>query len=213
MTLLELIIVLAILSVTSDAIFSLMYASLKTYWKGDAATQAQQGARIATDRMIRDLRQARRLITGVTETAGSTSVTFNTGNCATAPQISFALPHLASFTLSDGSTIYDTDANASGTIPYDGWYVSYYLTATSNGTTANATGPYLVRASYDLVGNTLIVTDVANNITGLAFNPAGTCPGTSAREFTLQVTALQNQTGQNVSSKTIVTDDVALRNQ
>src|SRR5579859_4736009 len=82
MTLLELIIVMAILSVTSDAIFSLMYASLKTYWKGDAATQAQQGARIATDRMIRDLRQARRLITGVTETAGSTSVTFNT---ATAP--------------------------------------------------------------------------------------------------------------------------------
>jgi prepilin-type N-terminal cleavage/methylation domain-containing protein len=211
MTLVELMIVLLILSLTSSAMFSLLLTSFKVYWKGDAATQAQQGARISTDRMVRDLRQARRLINGVTETVGSTSVTFNTG--CTTPQVSFALPHLASITLADGSTVYDTDPNASGTIPYDGSYVSYYLAASSNSATPNTAGPYLIRASYDLVGNTLTVATVAGNITGLALNPSGTCPTTATREFTVQVTAVQNQTGQNVSSKTIITDDVTLRNQ
>lgn len=210
MTLIELMIVLAILGVTSEAIFSLMYASLKVYWKGDAATQASQAARISTDRMVRDLRQAGTLIDGKTKTVGSVTVNFNT-NCTT-PQISFVLPHVGTIALSDGTFISGTDANVSGVMPYDGWYVSYYLAGSSNSTTPNATGPYLIRASYDFAGTTITVADVATNITSLAFSYGGTCPTTASREFTLQVTAVQNQTGQNVSSTTVVTDDVTLRN-
>jgi prepilin-type N-terminal cleavage/methylation domain-containing protein len=211
MTLLELMIVLAIMSVASGAMFSLLFASFKTYWRGDAATQAQQGARIGLDRMTRDLRQARRFINGVTETIGSTSVTFNTG--CTTPQISMALPHLGNVTLSDGSTIYATDANASGTVPYDGTYVSYYLAAATNSATPNTTGPYLIRASYDLVANTITLSNVARNITGLGLSAGGSCPTTATRELTLTLTALQNQTGEGVSSTTILKDDVAVRNQ
>ena len=212
MTLIELMIVMLILSVTSEAIFSLVYASLKTYWKGDAATQAQQGARISVDRMTRDLKQARKLINGGTRTVGATSVTFNTG--CTTPQISFRLPHLASISLADGSTVFDTEPDpTSGQIPRDGWDVSYYLAAASNSATPNTTGPFLIRAAYDIVGNTLTLTTVAGNVTGFALNPGGTCPTTSSREFTVQVTASQTQTGQNVSSQTIVRDDVTLRNQ
>jgi prepilin-type N-terminal cleavage/methylation domain-containing protein len=218
-TLIELMIVLVILSLTTEAIFSLVYASLKTFWKGDAATQAQQGARTSTDRMMRDLRQARRLITGVTKSVGPTSVTINTG--CTTPQVSFALPHLTSINLTDSSSIYATDPYAAGavpgstppagTVPYDGWYVSYYLAAASNSATPNTTGPYLIRASYD--GTAITLATIARNVTGLALNPGGTCPTTSSREFTVQVTAIQNQTGQNVSSQTIITDDAALRDQ
>lgn len=211
MTLIELMVVVAIMSVASSAMFSLLFAGLKTYWKGDVATQVQQGARISIDRMTRDLRQARRLINGVSETVGATSVTFNTG--CTTPQISMALPHLASVSLADGSTIFAPDANASGTIPYDGWYVSYYLAAASNSATVDTAGPYLIRATYDITNNTLALATVAGNVTALAFNPGGTCPTTSTREFTAQVTASQTQTGQNVSSQTVVTDDVTLRNQ
>ena len=215
LSLVELVIVLAILSVTSDAILSIMYASLKTYWKGDVATQVQQGARVSVDRMIRDLRQAGQLINGVTETAGSTSITFDTA-CAT-PQISMALPHLASVGLTPTGTIFAPDAETSamphpGQIPYAGSYVSYYLAASSNSATPNTTGPYLIRASYDLVATTITLATVASNVTGLALNPAGTCPTTSSREFTVQVTASQTQTGQNVSSQATVVDDVKLRN-
>lgn len=212
MTLIELIIVLLILSLTSDAIFSLMFASLKTYWKGDVATQVQQGARISADRMVRDLRQSRTLINGVTRTSGSTSVTFNT-SCTT-PQISAVLPHLATVTLTDGTGIFATDPLSSGAIPYDGWDVSYYLAATSNSATPNTNGPYLIRASYDLVGSTgLTLATVANNITGLTLSAGGSCPSASSLEFTVTVTASQSQTGQNVSSQAVVTDDVRLRNQ
>jgi len=216
MTLIELLIVLLILSLTSDAIFSLMFASLKTYWKGDAATQAQQGARVSADRMVRDLRQSRILINGVTRTAGATSLTFNTSGglaSCTTPQISVVLPHLASVTLADGSSIFATDSNASGALPYDGSDVSYYLAATSNSATPNTTGPYLIRASYDLVGASLTLATVASNITGLTISAGGVCPSVSSREFTVTVTATQNQSGQNVSSQTVVTDDVTLRNQ
>jgi prepilin-type N-terminal cleavage/methylation domain-containing protein len=217
MTLIELMIVLLILSLTSDAIFSLLFASLKTYWKGDAATQAQQGARVSVDRMIRDLRQAGQLINGVTKTVGATSVTFNT-SCTT-PQISFALPHLGSVQLTPTTAgiISATDAETSvmphpGLLPYAGTYVTYYLAASSNSATANTTGPYLIRAAYDIVGNTIALTNVAGNVTGLALNPAGTCPTASSKEFTIQVTATQTQTGQNVSSQIVVTGDVTLRN-
>lgn len=215
MSLIELLIVLAILSLTSEAVFSLLYAGLKTYWKGDAASQAQQGARIAVDRMIRDLREAGQLINGTTETAGMNSITFNT-SCTT-PQISVALPHFATVALTPTGSIFATDAETSsmpnpGTVPYAGTYVSYYLSAVSNSGTANTTGPYLIRASYDLVARTITLTDVAANITGLSFTAGGSCPTTSSRSFTVQVTATLNQTGQNVSSSATVTDDVTLRN-
>ena len=216
MTLIELIIVLAILSVTSDAIFSIMFASLKTYWKGDLATQVQQGARISSDRMVRDLRQAGSLIDGKTKTVGATTVNFNT-SCGAAPQISFVLPHLTLITLSDGSPIYDTDANGSGVIPYDGWYVSYYLAASSNSATPNATGPFLIRASYDFAGNAITLATVANDITGLTLSAVGACPTTAAHEFTVTLTAHQQTGGQVTAtgyqqSQTVITDDVALRN-
>lgn len=215
MSLVELLIVLAILSITSDAIFSIMFASLKTYWKGDVATQVQQGARVSADRMIRDLRQAGQLINGVTETAGATSITFNT-SCTT-PQISMALPHLASVALTPTGTIFGPDAEVAGMpnpgqIPFAGSYVSYYLASSSNGTTPNTTGPYLVRASYDLVATTIRVTTVAGNVTGLSLSHQGSCPTTASRQFTIQVTASKTQTGQNVSSQATVTDDVELRN-
>jgi hypothetical protein len=208
-------IVLAILSITSDAIFSIMFASLKSYWKGDVATQVQQGARVSVDRMVRDLRQAGQLINGVTKSSGATSVTFNT-SCTT-PQISMALPHLASLSLTPTGTIFAPDAETAGMpnpgqIPYLGSYVTYYLAASVDSTTLNTTGPYLIRASYDVVATTITVTTVARNVTGLALNPAGTCPTTASREFTIQVTASQSQTGQNVSSTATVTDDVSFRN-
>lgn len=216
MTLIELMVVMTILSLTSSALFSLLFAGFKTYWKGDAATQVQQGARISVDRMIRDLRQAGQLLNGVTETAGATSVTFNT-SCTT-PQISMVLPHLASVSLSPTATIFATDAETGamphpGLFPYAGWYVSYYLAASSNSATANTAGPYLIRAAYDLVGNTITLTNVAGNVTGLSLSAGGSCPTASSREFTIQVTASsQTQTAQNVSSQTTVTGDVTLRN-
>jgi prepilin-type N-terminal cleavage/methylation domain-containing protein len=210
MTLIELMIVLLILSVTSSAMFSLLLTSFKVYWKGDVATQAQQGARISVDRMVRDLRQARRLITGAGATVGSQTVSFQT-SCT---QISMALPHLASTTLADGSTIFATDPNSSGAIPYDGSWVTYYLAASSNSSTPNTTGPYLIRGSYDIVANTITLATVAGDITGMALSATGgVCPTTASREFTMTLTAAQQATGQNVASQTIVTDDVTLRNQ
>ena len=213
MTLIELMIVLAILSLTSEAVFSLLYAGLKTYWKGDAASQAQQGARIAVDRMIRDLRGAGQLINGTTQTVGATSVTFNT-SCS---EISMVLPHFATVALTPTGSIFATDAETSsmpnpGTLPYAGTYVAYYLSAASNSATANTTGPYLIRASYDLVANTITVSNVATNITSLQFTAGGSCATTASRSFTMVVTAAQTQTGQNVSSSATVTGDVTLRN-
>lgn len=223
MTLIELMVVLAILLVASGAMFSLLFQGLKTYWKGDVATQVQQGARISIDRMTRDLRQAGQLINGVTETAGSTLVTFNT-SCTTVSspttptQVSMALPHLAPVPLTPTGAIFATDAETNamphpGLIPYAGSYVSYYLAASSNSATPNAAGPYFIRASYDLVANTITLATVAGNVTGLSLSAAGgSCPTTSSREFTMQVTASQTQVGQNVSSQATVTDAVTLRN-
>jgi prepilin-type N-terminal cleavage/methylation domain-containing protein len=209
MTILELMIVLVILSIASDAMFSLLFASYKAYWKGDVATQVQQGGRIAATRMIRDVRAGRRLISGVTRTVGPTSVTFNT-SCT---QVSMVQPHLGSVTLADGSSIYAPDPNAGGTVPYDGYDVSYYLAATSNGTTPNTAGPYLIRASYDIVANSIAVSNVAGNVTALNFSSGGGCITTATREFTMTITASQTQTGQGVSSQIVIKEDVTLRNQ
>jgi len=204
MTLVELMVVLLVFSMVMGAVFSLLQTSLTAYWKGDLATQVQQGGRISLDRLTRDLRQARRLITGVTQGG----FTFNT-TCTPAPQLSFVLPHTATVTLADSSTIYATDANSSGTIPYDGSYVSYYLAATQGGTTPNSSGPFLSKTVYDLVAATLATTTVASNITALSTG----CPATTAREITITVTASQTATGQKVSSTDVVKSDVTLRNQ
>jgi prepilin-type N-terminal cleavage/methylation domain-containing protein len=209
MTILELMIVLVILSIASNAMFSLLFASYKAYWKGDVATQVQQGGRIAVTRMIRDVRAGRHLVSGITRTAGATSVTFNS-SCT---QVSMVQPHLANVTLADGSSIYAPDPNGTGTVPYDGYDVTYYLTATTNGTAPNTTGPYLVRAVYDLVANTLSVSNVAGNITSLNFSSGGGCITTASREFTMTITASQTQTGQGVSSQIVIKEDVTLRNQ
>ncbi len=222
MTFVELLVVLLVFSMVMGAVFSLLSTSLRAYWKGDLATQVQQGGRIGLERIMRDLRQARRLINGVTETVGSSTFTFNTvGGDPTScpnPQISLVLPHLATVTLSDGSTIYTTDPDSSGVIPRDGWYVSYYLAASQAGqlgsTTPNAAGPFLQRTVYDVVGNTLSTVSVASNVTSLAFLAGSTvCPGTGPREVTVKLTASQTASGQNVSSTDVVTSDVALRNQ
>jgi prepilin-type N-terminal cleavage/methylation domain-containing protein len=218
MTLLELMIVLGILSIASDAMFSLLLASYRVYWKGDVATQVQQGGRIALSRMIRDVRAGRHLINNVTRTAGVTTVTFNTACAPNPPQISVVQPHLGNITLADGSTIYAPDASAgpsppAGTIPYDGYDVTYYLAATLDGTTPNTNGPYLIRAVYDINAGTIVTTNVATNVTSLGFSAAGACPTTATREFTMTITASQTQAGQGVSSKIVIVDDVTLRNQ
>jgi type II secretory pathway pseudopilin PulG len=214
MTLVELLIVLAVFSLVMGAVLSIFTTSLKAFWKGDLNTQVQQGGRLSLDRISRELRASRRLITGVTQGG----FTFNL-TCSPNPQISFVLPHMVTVTLSDGTTsAYVTDANGSGTNPYDGWYVSYYLAATPGSATQNATGPYLIRKQYDLVGLALSTTTVATNITSLAILDRATsaCPTAGAsgtRDVKLTVTASQTATGQGITATDVVSSDVTLRNQ
>lgn len=216
MTLLELMMVVAITSLVAGAVFSVFMSSLTTYWKGDINTQVQQGARVAFDRLTRDLRSARRLCSSSTCTP-SGSFTFAVV-CTPNPQISFALPHYGNMTLSDSSVIYGTDPDSSGRIPYDGSFVSYYLAATQGSTTQNASGPYLERTVYNIQGVTTSTTTIASNITSLAFSAGGACPTTASRQVAVTVTAtlpLPNQpTSQSVPPSTaVLTMDVFLRNQ
>ncbi len=211
MTLVELMTVLMVFSLVMGAVFSVFMTSLTAYWKGDLATQVQQGGRIGLDRLTRDLRQGRALINA--QTWGG--FTFNTA-CTPNPQISFVQPHIGNVQLSNGSFISATDANTTtGAMPYDGYDVSYYLAAAqasaSGGTTPNAGGPYLNKTVWDKVNASLTTVTIASNVTGLAF--PGTCPTTTSREITVQITASQTVTSTNVSSKDVVTSDVALRNQ
>ncbi len=213
MTLVELMMVLMVFSLVMGAVFSLFMTSLTAYWKGDLATQVQQSGRIGLDRLTRDLRQARALINA--QTWGG--FTFNTA-CTPNPQISFVQPHIGNVQLFITPTslfISATDANTTtGAMPYDGYYVSYYLSAAqasaSGGTTPSAGGPYLNKTVWDIVNASLTTVTIASNVTGLAF--PGTCPTTASREFTVQITASQTVTATNVSSKDVVTSDVALRN-
>lgn len=215
MTLVEVMIALLVFSLMAGAIYSVFLTSLRAFWKGDLSTQVQQGGRVAVDRLSRDLRQARRLFSG---TAGgfTFSVSGGLALCPT-PQISFVLPHMGNITLAGGATIYGTDANTSGTIPYDGSYVSYYLSANQAGTpgatTLNTTGPYLNRTVYNITSTTLSTVTVGGNITALTFAAAGACPTTSSREVTVGVTASQQAASQGVSSTNLVTSDLTLRNQ
>ncbi len=217
MTLAELLVVLLITTIVSGAVLTVFLTSLTSFTKGSVGTQVQQAGRIGADRLSRELRQARRLYSG---TQGGFS--FNLPAVSPCNQISFVLPHMALVTLSGTPTtsIYLTDANpVSGVMPYDGTYVSYYLSSGSPSLAAgqNANGPYLVRTSYD--GTTLSSMIVANNVTGLAFAVGGGCPTTLSRLMTVTVTAYQQANGvgassQQVTSATdVVTLDVGLRNQ
>ena len=228
MTLVEVIVTIFILSLITTSMTTVFLTIVRANWKAGNTIQSQQNARLGLDKLSRDLRQARRLM--FSGTYGG--VTFTT-SCST-PQISFVLPHVASITLSDGTTtVWAPDPKASdGTIPgsagqtpFDGWYVSYYLAGApppvQNGSTAptqSMAGPYLVRAVWgDLAGTPVMkATTVAANITGLVLsdsNNGGACPASSPvpREIAVTVTATQILAGQNVSMNTI-TQDVTLRN-
>ena len=217
MTLAELLVVLLITSIVSGAVMTVFLTSITTFTKGSVGTQVQQAGRIGADRISRELRQARRLYSG---TQGG--FLFNLPAVSPCNQISFVLPHVALVTLSGTPTtfVYMTDANpVSGVMPYDGLYVSYYLSSGSPSLTAgqNGTGPYLVRTWYD--GTTLSSQIVAGNVTGLTFASGGVCPTTLSRLVTVTVTAYQQANGvgassQQVTSATdVVTLDVWLRNQ
>lgn len=210
MTLVELLTVLLVFSLVSGAVFSVLLTSLRAYWKGDIATQVQQGGRLSLDRLTRDLRQAR--ASNLLNSVSAGGFTFNTA-CTPNPQISVKQPHLGLVTLSDGVTqIYATDATPCGTMPCDGYYVSYYLSATQGSTTPNAVGPYLEKTVWSIVGASLTTVSVAGNVTALTLvdRATGLCPTAASQEVTVQITA--SQTGPNVSSTDVITSDVKLRN-
>jgi prepilin-type N-terminal cleavage/methylation domain-containing protein len=221
MTLVEVMVTIFILSLITTSMTTVFLTIVRANWKAGNTIQAQQNARLGLDKLTRDLRQARRLM--FTGTYGG--VTFTT-SCSAYPQISFVLPHVASVTLSDGTTtVWAPDPKASdGTTPFDGWYVSYYLAGASpivqGGSTAptqTSAGPYLVRAVWgDLAGSPVMkAATMALNITGLVLSDSGTgvCPASSPvpREIVVTLTATQILAGQNVSTNTI-TQDVTLRN-
>ncbi len=213
MTLMELMVVLLVFSLVSGAIFSLLFTSLKAYWKGDLTTQAQQGGRIGMERLTRELRQARRLF-DLTTAITKGGFTFTT-TCSP-PQISFVMPHIGTVTLADGSRIQGTDPDMYGNIPYDGSYVSYYLASAQGtapgSTTPNTAGPYLRRTVWDIASSTLTTQTVAGNVTALGLLAGGSCPTKASREITVTVTASQTAAGQNLTSTDVVTSDVVLRN-
>ncbi len=225
MTLVELLIVLAILSMVAGAIMSVFMGSLRAYWKGSLSTQVQEGGRVAFDRMTRDLRAARRLC-GNPACGSHGGVNFDTLSCT---QVGFVLEHLGKVTLNDGKTvIYATDPNGGGVIPYDGYYVSYYLAATPGSTAVSASGPYLERALWDLNAGTISIATIVGpekqlattfggaNISTLAFavgGGVGGCPVIATRDILVTVTASQNATGQNVTDQAVFTGDISLRNQ
>lgn len=217
MTLVELMTVLTVFSIVMGAVASLLITSLAVYSKGGVNAQAQVGSQVGIDRIERDLRQARRLVTGIVETVGLTQFTFNTA-CAPA-QLSFALPHTANITLSDSSTIYATDANGSGQTPYDGWYVSYYLSSTQtapSGSAApavNAGGPYLIRVQYDLVALKLTYDTIENTSAALAISATGGCPTVASTDVTVSLKGSATASNESVTTTEQVSSDVTLRNQ
>lgn len=230
LSLVEMLIVIAILALVTGAVFSIFTVSLQAYWKGDLGTQVQQGSRIALDRMSRDLRQGRRLYSSSTlyGTPGFTfGITGGLAGCAGFPQISFVLPHTGNVTLADGVTVITmTDAKPGapnqGQIPYDGYYVSYYLSASQGQPGAwpplNQFGPYLIRMVWDINASALSWTTIASNIgslnnsTPLTFTDAltGGCPSTASRQVKVGITA--SLTTVNQTSTDTVRMDVTTRN-
>lgn len=230
LSLVEMLIVIAILSLVTGAVFSIFTVSLHAYWKGDLGTQVQQGSRIGLDRMSRDLRAGRRLYSSST-LYGVPGFTFGInggiGGCAGNPQISFVLPHTGNVTLGSGAVVTMTDAKPSapnqGQIPYDGYYVSYYLSAGQGQPGAwpalNQWGPYLIKMVWDINASALSWTTVASNIQSInnAFTPltftdslTGGCPSAASRQVKVGMTASQTTVDQNATDT--VTMDVTTRN-
>ena len=216
MTLVELMTVLTVFSIVMGAVASLLVTSLAVYSKGGVNAQAQVGSQIGIDRIERDLRQARRLVTGIAETVGAASFTFNTACSPT--QLSFALPHLTTVTLSDSTTIYATDTSG-GQTPYDGWYVSYYLSAAekapagSLAPTSNAAGPYLIRAQYDLVALKFTYGTVEGTSAAFTISATGGCPTVASTDVTVSLKGSATAVNESVTTTEQVNSDVMLRNQ
>jgi Tfp pilus assembly protein PilW len=217
MTVIELMAVLLVFSLIMGAVSSLLITSLAVYSKGSVSAQAQASVRIALSRLVREVRQARRLINGTAEPVNGGTFTFETV-CGPAPEISFALPHTAVYALSDGSSAYATDANALGVNPYDGWYVSYYLSAAQSGTgplppAADASGPYVIRVQYDVSAGQLSYGTVAGGVTALTVAAQSSCPTVGTRTLSITVAGTAAAVNEAVSTTDVVTSDVTLRNQ
>jgi type II secretory pathway pseudopilin PulG len=214
MTVVEVVVAVAVMAMVAGTMSTIFITSLRLNYKASNNVQAQQNARIGLDGLTRDLRQAGKLMP--TTTVGG--FTFTNG-CSPNPQISFVLPHVKSFNLSDNTNVWapDIDTRAGvgyGKLPYDGWYVSYYLTATNQGTTLNASGPYLVRAAWDLVSLALSTRTIARNISNLMLSDRATsaCPTTAGREIQVTVVGSQRLADGTPVTTTTMTQDVTLRN-
>jgi len=219
MTVIEVIIAVAVMAMIASTMATIFLTGIQVTWKANNNIQAQQNARIGLDALTRDLRQAGRLM------ASATYGGFPFANSCS--QVSFALPHVQRFTLSDGTSVWapDIDSRSAsatyGKVPYDGWYVSYYLTATDKGTTLNSTGPYLVRTVWgDLTGTPgLSSRTMARNMSSLTLAdrmtsacPVPTVPPPTVQVITVTLVGSQLDGKGNVVSTTTLTQDVKLRN-
>ncbi len=218
MTVIELMSALLVFSLVMGALSSLLITSLAVYSKGSVSTQAQVSVHLTLGRLVREVRQARRLLNGTQESANGVTFSFNT-TCTITPQLSFALPHTAVYALSDGTTAYTTDANASGVNPYDGWYVSYYLSAAQAAGTgalapaADASGPYVIRVEYDVTAGQLSYGTVTGGVTALTLAAQGGCPTANTRNLSITVAGAAAAVNEAVTTTDVITSDVTLRNQ
>jgi type II secretory pathway pseudopilin PulG len=215
MTVVEVVVAVAVMAMVAGTMTTIFMTAMRLNWKANNNIQSQQNARIGLDALTRDLRQAGRLGPG-TSFGGFTFA----NSCS---QISFALPHVKTFNLSDNTPVWAPDIDSRiasptyGKVPYDGWYVSYYLTATDKGTLLYPSGPYLVRTIWgDLTGTPALSSrTMARNISNLAFSDRSTsaCPTTAGREIIVTVVGSQMLAdGTTPVSVTTMTQDVTLRN-
>jgi type II secretory pathway pseudopilin PulG len=218
MSLVEVVIAVAVLAMIAGGMMTVAITTTRANWKARNNIEAQQNARIGLDKLTRDLRQAGKLFSNGTAYGGFIFTIACSGN----PQISFVLPHVKSFTLSDNTTVWAPDIRATdGKVPYDGWYVSYYLAAVDGGTTLNASGPYLVRTTWDLTTSTLSSKTAVRNVSGLVFSDrvSSACPTAwvsqsqpGTRETVVTLTSSQRLGDGSVVSTTTMVQDVMLRN-
>src|SRR5574337_1057529 len=135
MSLVEVLIAVAVVAMIAGLMATVSITTTRANWKQSNNIQSQQNARIGLDKLTRDVRQAGKLFSSGTAYGGFIFTIACSGN----PQLSFVLPHVKSFTLADRSQVWAPDINStSGKVPYDGWYVSYYLAQIDRGTTPNA---------------------------------------------------------------------------
>lgn len=215
MTVVEVVVAVAVMAMIAGTMSTIFITSMRINYKTNNNIQAQQSARIGLDALTRDLRQAGRVM--ATTTVGG----FTFANaCSPNPQVSFVMPHVATFNLSNGTSVWAPDIDARigsatyGKLPYDGWYVSYYLTATDRGTTLTPSGPYLVRTYWDLVASTLVSRTVARNVSNLTMSDRATsaCPTTAGREIIVTVVGTQLLADGSIAATATITQDVTLRN-